>query len=171
MSGTLHGRPDGKARIRPARPEDAHAIGDLLGAAWQETYEPLIGPDMVATLHARWHAQDVLVEQMTTAGASFLVAETEAGRIVGHAYASAARSPVLFVIRLYVRREQQGQGTGTALLARLAAAYPDCRMTRLFVVKGNARALAFYRRQGFAVTAEAEEDGVVSLRLERETPV
>ncbi|WP_375458221.1 GNAT family N-acetyltransferase [uncultured Enterovirga sp.] len=157
-------------RIRPARTDEAPAVFELLGELWRETYEPLIGRDRVASLHERWHAPELLARQMVAAPASFLVAEFETGQIVGHAYASAFRPPVLFVVRLYVQREQQKQGIGSALLARLAVLHPDATTTRLFVIKGNLGALAFYRRHGFAVTGEAEEDGVVSLRLDRAGP-
>jgi ribosomal protein S18 acetylase RimI-like enzyme len=71
------------------------------------------------------------------------------------------------VVPLYVRPAYQRQGLGTRLLAGLIARHPDTERVRLNVVEGNDAVLQFYRRQGFAIMDEAEEEGVRSLRMER----
>lgn len=53
---------------------------------------------------------------------------------------------------LFVFPEFQGRGIGTAVLRHCQAVSPALR---LFVFKENIRALALYRRMGFAVTEEA----------------
>jgi ribosomal protein S18 acetylase RimI-like enzyme len=71
-------------------------------------------------------------------------------------------------MRLYVAGTHQRAGIGQRLLDDILADRPDAQRVRLWVLRGNAGALAFYEKQGFAVTGEAEEDGVWSLCLERD---
>jgi ribosomal protein S18 acetylase RimI-like enzyme len=73
------------------------------------------------------------------------------------------------VVRLYIRTAFQRRGLGTRLLTELVARHPCTKRVRLYAVAGNEPAMRFYRRQGFAIVGEAEEEGVRSLRMERAT--
>lgn len=71
------------------------------------------------------------------------------------------------MVRLYVRPAYQRRGVGTRLLTDLITRHPDTGLVRLYVLAGNQGAIRFYRRQGFDVVGEAEDEGVRSLRTER----
>lgn len=58
-----------------------------------------------------------------------------------------------WVDHLYIRREQHGQGLGTALLSRAMAAHPRLR---LWVFQRNAQALRFYAASGFRVVEHTD---------------
>jgi ribosomal protein S18 acetylase RimI-like enzyme len=126
------------AAIRPARADDARAIGDVfLGArkasmGWlpplhtdEETRAWLAGP-MMRDCRV-WVAGDPVEGFLALHGAT--------------------------IDHLYVLPEAQGRGTGTALL-RLAQAM-ESRL-RLFVFARNEGAARLYRRHGFRVIHEGD---------------
>ena len=97
---------------------------------------------------------------------SFLIALRDR-EAIGHAFAQAPHPPVLVLGRLYVRPALQRQGVGGRLLAAVTLCHPQASLIRLMVEAGNAKGVAFYRRNGFAVTAEVVEDGLRCLRMEK----
>jgi ribosomal-protein-alanine N-acetyltransferase len=81
----------------------------------------------------------------------YLVAEEADGTIIGYAGLAAAGGQA-DVLTIGVTGQQQGQGTGAALLAALLAeaARRDCAEIFLEVRMDNDRAQRLYRRYGFA---------------------
>ena len=153
-------------RIRPAIRDDIGAIRRLLVETWHDTYDPLLGREKVTEITDRWHAEDVLVRRLETPDSSCLLAEL--GReAVGHALAHARQAAILVLARLYVRPAYQRQGIGGRLLAALIERHPEASRIRLTVEADNAKGVAFYQRNGFAVTAEVVEDGLRGFRMER----
>jgi len=141
------GVPDG-VTLRAAVVDDARPGARLHQACWRESYGPITEPALLAahladedTWVSRWRQQ---LEQ----GSSRLLAVTD-DDLIGFADAGPGRDGEakadLELYALYVRSAWHGTGVGGALLdATLgdAAAY-------LWVLEDNARAQAFYRRQGF----------------------
>ena len=143
-----HARED--ARLRRAAPEDARGCASVHHTSWVETYSALLPA-------SHWET-DTLEKRVQTwqrwldRGAEATVAEVE-GRVIGFAIAGAARrvgehDPVRDreLFSLYVLAVHHGGGAGQALLeAELPADVP----AQLWVAEENARARAFYRRNGF----------------------
>ena len=152
--------------IRAATEQDLERVRDLLVETWHDTYDSLMGHDKVVEMTGLWHSPRQLATQLAAPAGSFLVAEADA-RIVGHAYAQAPEPDRLIVRRLYVLPDRQGQGIGAALLADLRQRHPTARQLQLTVEAGNARAVSFYRREGFSISADAVEGGVKVLRMTR----
>lgn len=72
------------------------------------------------------------------------------GRIVGHAGGRLRTDGTLYIDRLHVAPEGQGTGLATRLLdAMIDQVRPRVRSIELLVLNGNARAMAFYRKNGF----------------------
>jgi ribosomal protein S18 acetylase RimI-like enzyme len=73
----------------------------------------------------------------------------------------------LHVFSIYLRASAHGVGTGQALLDAVVGDEP----AQLWVLRGNARAIAFYRRNGFtfdgAEYADPADPGLVELRMVR----
>lgn len=153
--------------VRSATDRDIEAVRGLLGGLSETTYAPLIGAAVAAAAHERWHSRDALRSQLSSPNSSFLVAQDNSGLIVGHAFAMSRCQLNLTLMRLYVAVSHQRRGVGQRLLAEVLAQHPAAERVRLFVLRGNSGALAFYGKLGFAETGEAEEDGIVSRRLER----
>ena len=135
--------------IRDATLDDAAAIQAIYahhvetGLASFEEEAPSVAE--MAARHAAAHR----------AGYPYLVAE-RTGEVVGYAYASAYRSRPAYRFTVedsvYVRRGQEGQGVGSALLAALIArceAGPWRQMIAVIGDSGNAASIALHRRFGF----------------------
>jgi ribosomal protein S18 acetylase RimI-like enzyme len=151
---------------------DADEVGRVHVAVWQEAYAGLMPADHLASLDAdafgaRWRRR--LLDPR--AGVQSWVARDSVG-VVGIATCGPSRDDdpptphELYAINVLAR----GHGTGVAD-DLLRAAISD-RPASLWVVEGNARAIAFYRRHGFADEGgrKPEPDtGVVELRMTRGT--
>lgn len=153
-------------RIRPATLADIEAVRTLLRETWHQVYDPILGPESVAEIIARWHAPALLAAQIDQPHASFLVA-CEGERVVAHAFAYLQPSATLVVSRLYVSPTHQRRGIGQRLLAAVQARHAGAAKLRLFTAAENPRAVAFYRREGFDVVAEAIEEGARVLFMEK----
>jgi GNAT superfamily N-acetyltransferase len=157
--------------IRLATPADARAIAEVQVAGWHAAYRGLM-PD------ARLDAFTVDVRtpawQRNLGGGSrsrITVCE-RAGGVVGFAAVGASRDAEDWgeVWALYARPEAWGTGVGRALLADGLAwlAARDRRRVMLWVLDGNARAIRFYQRAGFAPGGTREtRDELVHLEMAR----
>jgi len=122
-------------------------------ASWLETYPGLMPEEYLA--------QRSLLKCEETARAfpeNTLVA-LAGEEVVGFvSYAPQAREfvsvrPGSEIVALYVLKEHQGKGVGTALLARALELLPE-RKVALFVLRGNEGAVGFYRHKGFRFTGK-----------------
>lgn len=136
--------------LREPTAEDAAAIAAVQVEGWRDTYGRL--------LPQRFYDAKALVERTRTWSEALsrpdhaprlFVAES-AVRLVGFAFASSPREehPArdLQLHMLYVRTPLHGSGIGQALLDAVLEQEP----AQLWCAKENPRALAFYRRNGFA---------------------
>ena len=162
-------------RVSPARVEDAEELTDLHLDVWEEAYAGLMPASVFAERRA---GRDARVESwrtiIGTGSSDNLLAWSDEwsddGSLVGFSSTGPGRDdpaddlPGLEVMALYVRAAVYGTGVGHALLTAAigpAAAY-------LWVLDGNARAIAFYERQGFAFDGvEKPEDVGLHRRMVR----
>lgn len=136
--------------VRPPRPADAPAIAAVHVHGWRDTYGHLLpgrfyGGDALARRAAQW--QHLIAEP--DPAHTVRVAEIDC-TVVGFAVAGPSRDEDAVRDRelysLYVATAHHGTGAGQALLDAVLADDP----AQLWVVTDNARARAFYRRNGFA---------------------
>ncbi|MCU1412540.1 MAG: hypothetical protein JWR04_3247 [Rhodoglobus sp.] len=133
--------------IRPARPEDAPALARVNLEGWRETYSDILSPAFIAGF-----SEERLLEKWENGLngdlADTVVAEVE-GEVRGYAAAGIPfmreKPRDLQLYMIYQLASQHGSGSGRALLE---AAIGD-RPAFLWVARDNARAIAFYRRNGF----------------------
>lgn len=159
-------RNDADLSIRPGTASDLDAVRALLHETWHQVYDQILGPDHVDEVTARWHARPLLAGQLERPNSSFLVA-CQHERVIAHGFAYLREPATLVISRLYVLPSHQGRGIGLRLLCALQERHPDARTLRLFVAAGNPRAVAFYRREGFAVVEEGTEEGARVLHMEK----
>lgn len=156
--------------VRPAAVADAPVLGRIHVRIWREAYAGLLPAEHLAALDAakgarRWRERLAEPEAGTTA----LVGTCD-GQVVG------------FVVVGPGRDEERPVGTelrvlnvlaahhGTGLAARLLTAALGGRAAYLWVLEGNERAAAFYRRHGFAFDGgrkRHEPTGATELRMVR----
>lgn len=133
--------------VRPAVPDDAQAIVAVRLAGWRAAFAHLLSAEFLANLPAdvdTWRDGIARATRTRT-----VVAEVD-GEVVGYAFAGPSaeadgiREWQLFHLYQYPR--MHGSGTGQALLD----AAIENRPTVLWTAEDNPRAIAFYRRNGFA---------------------
>lgn len=170
----------GPVHVRRARTADAAPLATFADRAFRATYGPDADPgegggshpnDVAAYAKAHFTVAHVAAA-LADPGLATFVAESQ-GALAGYAQlrlpgerragASASGAPGAAgarpaeLARLYVDRPWQGLGVADALLDAVQAAASAAGATGLWlcVYQRNARAVAFYRRRGFAVAAAA----------------
>lgn len=136
-----------------AREQDAEALSALAARLFIETYASSTPVEQL-TSYVRDHfsAHHQRAEILDANGAIF-IAQGDASTPVGFAHVQDDGDAML-LNRIYIERSSQGTGLAQRLLSRVEE---ECRRRlvftlRLTVFDQNARAIAFYRRQGFVTT-------------------
>ena len=145
--------------IRSATLDDARAIAEVHVASWRGAYADLIDLDNVADsmdVEARelsWARRILLVG---AEGYRTWVAEID-GAVVGFSFTQPTEDEdlnpleIAELVALYLAPESFGAGIGKALLARAVAGMRSQGFLQatLWVLEDNARAIHFYRREGW----------------------
>ncbi|WP_431221024.1 GNAT family N-acetyltransferase [Leifsonia xyli] len=133
--------------VRSATPADADGIARVHVTAWREAYAERLAAEFLASLDESRIArnwEDILADGVTRG----YVAERD-GTIVGWATSGPGRDDDaprgLELEGIYVLASAYGSGAGQRLLDAAIGDAP----AYLWVMDGNARAEAFYRRNGF----------------------
>lgn len=132
--------------VRPAVPADVSALVSFGSAVVPAHYAPILGPEAAQDQLAWW--TPARFEPAIEAG-RVLVAEVD-GAIVGMIETGELAGEQV-VWKLYVDAQLRGRSMGSDLLRRAVADLPpgtDHVLVEHFA--GNARAGAFYEREGFA---------------------
>jgi GNAT superfamily N-acetyltransferase len=143
--------------LRPAVPDDALCLGALATQVFYDTY----AAEGIRAAHARealtHFSTEAIAAELAAAGSEFMVAE-RSGHLVGFAqllhgpvHELVKAAPACKLQRLYVQERFTGAGLGTRLLraSEARAAARGAAVLWLTAWIGNARALAFYPRQGY----------------------
>ncbi|HEX6922086.1 MAG TPA: GNAT family N-acetyltransferase [Actinomycetes bacterium] len=131
--------------IRAAVGADVPGIREVGHLAWPETYA-FAGADYIAHGLQAWWSADATLRSMRDT--EVLVA-VDGDRVVGVGNVD-LRGEVPIIWKLYVVPDQQGAGTGSALMTSLLELVPSsATAVRLEYVDGNDRAARFYARHGF----------------------
>jgi aminoglycoside 6'-N-acetyltransferase I len=144
--------------LRAARPEDLPGLAVLGAQVFVDTYADAgIRPTVAREVLSQF-APDALAALLARPGGACIVAE-RAGHLIGFALLRQAAGHALLgegaaaeLEKLYVQRPFLGQGLGRRLLRAAEQEAARGGATRLWLTAwvGNARALAFCARQGYA---------------------
>ena len=156
-------------RTRPGGPADAAGVAAVARAAWPATYRGLLGEERIAHAVEVGHAEERLREQLADPAATWFVAERDE-ETVGYLHLLRHADGTLELLRLYVRPDLLGRGTGSLLLAALEAHLPPGSAFTAQVHPRNERALRFYAARGFSEEARAAHASGCDVRLRRVTP-
>ncbi|QNQ11254.1 GNAT family N-acetyltransferase [Sphingomonas alpina] len=169
-------------RVRQAGPEDAAALSLVANAAFLDTYALVLScADLLAHCQKN-NAVEVFADWTRDPGTIVTLAEVEPGGApVGYAVLTTPDFPIeqqpgdIELRRIYTMKQTHGSGVGPALMRRAAedAIRLGHRRMLLGVWEYNARARAFYERNGFTmigtrrfeVGSEVHEDPVYALTL------
>lgn len=159
--------------IRPLRVEELEAALRMKNQGWRQAYRGRLSPEILVSL------DDTVDAQAEAWRLGFdpqdevpSVAVDENGRIVGIAAGGPARGEdppaAVELFMLYVLEEYYGTGLGQELAAAAIGDAAAC----VWVLEGNERAIAFYRKLGFAPNGEREQlsdrwNGLSEIRMVR----
>ncbi|MGH9278155.1 MAG: GNAT family N-acetyltransferase [Acidimicrobiales bacterium] len=150
--------------VRPATVDDADGMGRVHASASQSAYRGIMPDDYLASFSAAKQAGRWRRELSEGADAVILVAEDDAGGIVGIAAVgddrSAPGSATGEVRMLNVAPASWGTGIGTALLHAAVRHLKELGFAEavLWVLEENGRARRFYEREGWAGDGAVKED-------------
>ncbi len=154
--------------LRTATPDDIPAIIALQTQIWEPTYRTILSAEQIQYMFDKLYAPDALLDQMTTKGHTFVLAESETEvatvELVGFAsYGLAgqtAGAPVGRAFKLhkiYVLPSTQGTGLGRQLLSEVELrCWQEGGNELLLNVNRYNKARLFYERLGFQVVREED---------------
>jgi L-amino acid N-acyltransferase YncA len=167
--------------IRPATPDDAHAVAAVRVASWRATYRGIVSDSYLDAL-TEAESEDLwrAVAAGENPGAELLVCEVD-NRIVGFAAYGAARPPTFDhsgeLYATYYLSEATGKGYGSAVLRDVTAGLRRLGHNDMivWVMEANARGRNFYEnvlharlvdgsRQSFAIDGTTIWEVAYSLR-------
>jgi diamine N-acetyltransferase len=149
---------DPSIRIRTARLADSELLARLGARTFRDTFGPDNTAEDMAIYLARSFGPEKQASELADPGTTFLIAEAEEDAI---GYARLQESPApecvpagrpIEIVRFYAVSPWIGRGVGAALMAHCLehARQRGCDILWLDVWERNLRAIAFYRRWGFA---------------------
>lgn len=153
--------------VREPQMTDAGAIAALHVATWRETYEHLL-PEGFFTADVADMRRRMWSQILSTRRPEHTVRVAEAGEgLIGFAMSGRSDDDGAQLYILYVLAAHHGTGVGQALFDAVLGEGP----ASLWVATKNPRAIAFYRRNGFAFDGAEQSDpgtpGIVEARMVR----
>lgn len=146
--------------ITPVTPADVDAIAALARVVWQDAYPSIIPQAQIDYMLAQRYAAAQLRKELATPGLWWDQATVD-GVLAGFAATQLSAAPgEMKLDKLYVDPARQRLGLGGALIAHVVARArtEGCATLILAVNKQNARAIAAYRKHGFAVRESVRVD-------------
>ena len=142
--------------LREPLADDVHALAELHVRCWKQSYAEQLPadyftPEQLESRRALW--ERLVADQNPRLRR--VIAQSQ-GELVGFALAGPGLDgeDQLQLYSLYLLAQCHGSGIGQALLDAVLGAEPAV----LWVAQGNARAAAFYRRNGFAFDGAQKTD-------------
>lgn len=146
--------------ITPVTPADVEAIAALARIVWQDTYPAIITQAQIDYMLEQRYNAPQLLRELATPGLCWDQARVD-GVLAGFAATQLTATPgEMKLDKLYVDPARQRLGLGGALIAHVVARAHEqgCTTLILAVNKQNARAIAAYRKHGFAVRESVHVD-------------
>jgi GNAT superfamily N-acetyltransferase len=159
---------------RAARPADAEPLAAVHVRVWQEAYLGLMPPEHLAGLSveafvARWRTS--LQDEATGTLDRRTAVLTADGEPVGFATIGRSRDDpprtAHELYAVYVLPDHRGGGRADELVETAGRLAGAGRALSLWVLRGNERAHAFYRRNGFAPDGTTKEYPPATVPVER----
>ena len=148
-------------RILPLAEGDIDALIELAGIIWRHHYPDLVSMEQIDYMLAERYTPAMVRAQMQRDGTWWDKALV-GGRMIGFARygLSGGEQHVMKLNQIYVHQDCQRRGHGGRMLAHVedAARRHGCSAVRLNVNRHNVKAIAAYRKHGYAVAATVVAD-------------
>lgn len=144
--------------VRHATAADNQLLAELGAETFAASFAADNTPENMQAYLAAAFSPEKQAQELADPATQFLLLE-QAGELVGYAQLRLGPAPASIVgqkpaeiVRFYVRPAWIGRGAGAALMQACIdiAAESECEVIWLGVWERNARAIAFYRKWGFA---------------------
>jgi diamine N-acetyltransferase len=152
--------PEPNVTIAPARRDELPEIQRLAGIVWRGHYPGIITNAQIEYMLERGYSLPALQRLADTPGYRFDLLKVDGMPVGFAAYCPDTLPAAMKLDRIYLLPERHGQGLGRRLIDHVAAEAraAGCTTLILRVNKGNATAIAFYRRAGFAIRESMVDD-------------
>ena len=158
--------------IRTYRDDDVPQIGAVHAACRHAAYAGLVAPEALArvTPQTQTEAWRRRLTDQPDPWSMLVAVHPDLRRVAGFVLGSGA-GPVATLNAIHVLPELHGSGAGQLLHDRTVVKFRawSCSTAQLWVLEGNARAQAFYRRDGWALDGgrDTNDIGGVQVRIVR----
>ncbi len=149
-----------RSQIVRATEADLPAISELAGVIWHACYPGIITVEQIDYMLTRMYALDTMRDEIRSQRIRYDCLFVD-GKMAGFAsYGPTSEPGVKKLHKLYLLPESHGCGWGSRLLqhVELEVRHFGARRLILSVNKRNARAIAAYRRNGFAIAESVVSD-------------
>ena len=138
---------------------DVEAVAALAREIWQAHYPGIISTAQIEYMLAQRYDPAVIRAELAQAGVWWFVLRRN-GEIAAYMALQKEGAAALKIDKLYVRPDLQRRGCGGRLVARAEALARRevCSELELAVNRGNANAIAAYRKHGFTVREAVVKD-------------
>jgi ribosomal protein S18 acetylase RimI-like enzyme len=135
-------------------------VAELAGRIWRAHYPGIISPEQIQYMLERMYAIETIGAEIRSQGIRYYQILAD-GQMAGFASLGPTTEPgVAKLHKLYVVPEVHGRGLGKRLLNHCETEMVQIGARRLILAvnKRNAKAIAFYQRNGFAVIESVVND-------------
>ncbi|MGG1631095.1 GNAT family N-acetyltransferase [Rossellomorea sp. NRS-1567] len=142
--------------IRKMEKKDINQVQEVARTSWNTTYEGIIPLKIQESFLASAYSDEMMLKRLEVS--SLYVAEKN-GKVVGFANFSPVKEEGEVELgAIYLYKEYQGEGIGTALLQEGIKELNGARSVYISVEKENETGTNFYRAKGFTVVSEFDDD-------------
>lgn len=151
-------------QIRAAEVDDIGPIGSIALDAWKYTYGSIYPDDVTTQFVASAYSVDSLTGSIDwdskRAHRLFHVAMDATENMIGfsHVIPDPSGETSFELVRIYALPQSHGTCVGTALLGHLLKTVPGIGELSAWVERDNIIGRKFYKRHGFEVVGEKEDD-------------
>ena len=146
--------------IRQSTPNDCGLIYELALPTWKATYSEILSESQMSYMLEMMYSEESLKRQMQE-GHIFLIALLD-GDPVGYISFHPQDNDLYILEKLYVLPHVQGTGTGRYLVEKaeeyIRNRHPGQQFLFELNVNRNNKAVEFYKRTGFHIDREVDED-------------
>ncbi|MEN2710155.1 N-acetyltransferase family protein [Sphingomonas sp. NPDC092331] len=150
-------------QVREAGTGDVAALSLVAGATFLETFAGVLPGDAIVAHCANAYAAERFADYFAKGSRAWILEAAPGGAPVGFAQLATPDLPGagpgdIELKRIYLLSRFHGSGAGAALMAAAVAGAAGHARLLLGVYAHNARALGFYRKQGFVPMGERRFD-------------
>ena len=139
-------------RIETAKTgRDIEKIAELADIIWHEHFSSILPPGQIDYMVEKFQSYQAIKKAIELDGYRYYMAY-EDGDLCGYLGIHNEGNGVIFISKVYVRRDKRGRGIATELLEKLREDHPDARRWYLTVNRYNTSSIAVYEKRGFKIT-------------------